>query len=60
MLCFLVPVMFEDGLEFRVLACMRALVVPVDGFQFLHQRHHGSMHIARFSGQFLSRLVIDN
>ena len=60
MLFFLISIVLKDGLEFYVFACIRALVVPIHGFQFFHQRNNRSMHVARFSGQLLYRFVITN
>ena len=60
MLFFLVSIVFEDCLEFRVFAYISTLVVPINGFNLFHQRNNGSMHVARFRGQLLYRLVITN
>lgn len=39
-------------------ACVDPLVVPVHGFQLLHQRSDGTVHIYRFIREFLNWLVI--
>ena len=58
MLFLLVAVMREDRGEFLVLAGVDALVVPVDGLQFLHQRYDGPVHVPGLVGNLTNRLVI--
>ena len=50
MLLFLVSIMLKDCLELRVLAYISSLIVPINGFQFLHQGHYCLVHVARFIG----------
>src|SRR3989344_4320133 len=58
MFLFLIAIVRKDCLEFFILARIGTLVVPINGFQLFHQRHDGSVHVARFIGQFLDGLVI--
>src|ERR1700690_1203065 len=60
MLLFLVSIVLDDSLELRVFASIGTLVVPIRCLQFFHQGNKGSVHVARFRGQLLYRLVITN
>ena len=60
MFFFLVAVVREDRPQFRVLAGIGTLVVPVDRFQFLNQRDDRPVHVTSLVRQFLDRLVVSN
>ena len=58
MFFFLVAVVREDRGEFLVPANVDALVVPVHGLQFFHQRNDRAVHVARLFAQFFYGLVV--
>ena len=58
MFFFLVAVVREDRPQFRVLAGIGTLVVPVDRFQFLNQRDDRPVHVTGFIRQLLDQLVV--
>ncbi|SBT04124.1 hypothetical protein ACCAA_130087 [Candidatus Accumulibacter aalborgensis] len=58
MFLFLVPIVLEDALQFRVLADLGTLVVPVHRLQLFHQGHNGPVHVACCRRQIFYRLVI--
>lgn len=58
MLFLVVPVVYQDRLEFPVLANIGALVVPVNGFQLFREENWGLVHVAHCFGQFMFGLVI--
>ena len=60
MFFFLVAIVREDRPQFRVLAGIGTLVVPVDRFQFLHQRDDCPVHVTGLVRQFPDRLVVSN
>jgi hypothetical protein len=54
----LVAVVREDALQLRIDAGVHALVVPVDGFELLDQRHDGAVKILGCGRELFDRLVI--
>src|SRR3569832_1151000 len=57
-LFFLVAIMLKNGFQFRIGACVDALVVPVYRLEFFHQRGDRTMHVHCFRRQFVERFVI--
>jgi hypothetical protein len=56
-LLFLVAVVRQDFLEFRVGGGVDALVVPIHRLQFLHQRGHGAVPVDGFRAQLAGAFV---
>ena len=52
-----VAVVSQDGLELCVRARIDALVVPIHGFELLHQRRDRTVHVERGAGEQLPRFV---
>ena len=50
-------VMQQRAAQRLILANVGALAVPVNGFQFFHQRMEGARHVARLRLQYLIRCV---
>ena len=61
MLFLLVAIMLEDGAQFGIAGGLGALVVPVDGLEFLHQRDNGAVMVddlrSQLFGIFMQRFT---
>ena len=56
-LLLLVAIVLEDGAQFGIVGRLGALVVPVDGLKFLHQRDDGAMTVDDLGSQLAGILV---
>jgi hypothetical protein len=57
MLYFLIPVMFQNRLQLRILGSFRTLVVPIEGLKFLDQRNDSAMDVDRCGLQLIRRFM---